>query len=167
VTVKFLSGEGEMLSIAYLADHPNYLSLVANWVYGEWGHDNPALTLQDYEAIFRNHLVRDTIPLTVIAIWDDIPVGTASIYIQDMSIHPELSPWLAAVYVPVYQRNKGIGSKLVGAIEEIVRSLNIARLYLWTPDKEQFYSQLGWSVIERPVHLHQKVVLMTKTILPG
>ena len=167
MTEKFLSGKGEMLSIAYLADYPQYLPAVADWVYTEWGHHNPALTVQDFEATFRSHLVRDAIPLTVIALWDDLPAGTASIYVQDMSIHPELSPWLAAVYVPVDHREKGIGSKLVGAIENISRSLQISRLYLWTPDKEHFYSQLNWSVVERLVHLHQKVALMTKAILPG
>jgi N-acetylglutamate synthase-like GNAT family acetyltransferase len=75
--------------------------------------------------------------------------------------------WLAAVYVSADHREKGIGSKLVGAIEEIATSLRIARLYLWTPDKEHFYSRLGWSAIERPVHLRQNVVLMTKAILSG
>jgi len=153
-----------MLSIAYLADYPQFLPTVANWVYTEWGHHAPDLTVHDYEATFRNHLVRDAIPLTVIALWDELPAGTASIFVQDMSIHPELSPWLAAVYVPVDHREKGIGSKLVAAIEDIARSLRLGRLYLWTPDKEHFYSQLGWSVIERPVYFHQKVVLMTKAI---
>ena len=167
MTEKFLSGSGEIVSIAYLADYPQYLSSVASWVYTEWGHHNPLLTLQDFEATFRTHLVKEAIPLTVIALWNDLPAGTASLYVQDMSIHHELSPWLAAVYVPTDHRNKGIGSKLVGAVENIARSLCIGRLYLWTPDKEHFYSQLGWSVIERPVHLHQKVVLMAKTIFPG
>ena len=164
MTEKFLSGRGDMLSIAYLADYPQYLPTVANWVHTEWGHHNPALTVQDYEATLRKNLVRDTIPLTLLALWDGLPAGTASIFIDDMDIHPELTPWLAAVYVPVDHREKGIGSKLVGAIEEKARSLHIARLYLWTPDKEHFYSQLNWTVIERPVHLHQKVVLMTKNL---
>jgi len=167
VTEKSLSGSSEMVSIAYLADYPQFLPTVANWVYTEWGHHNPLLTLQDFEGTFRTHLARGAIPLTVIALLDDLPAGTASIRVEDMDIHPELSPWLAAVYVPTDHRNKGIGSKLVGAIENIARSLGIGRLYLWTPDKEHFYSQLNWSVIERPVHLHQKVVLMAKTILPG
>ena len=153
-----------MLSITYLADYPQFLPTVADWVYTEWGHHNPALTIHDYEAAFRGHLKRDAIPLTLIALWNDLPAGTASIFIDDMEIHPELTPWLAAVYVPVDHREKGIGSKLVSAIEEIAAAMKIARLYLWTPDKEHFYSRLNWSVIERPIHLHQKVALMTKEI---
>jgi len=156
-----------MLTIEYLADYPQYIPTVAKWLYSEWGHHNPDKTVQDYEESVRRHLGRESIPLMLIALWDGLPAGTASIYVQDMSIHPDLSPWLAAVYVPVDHREKGIGSALVSAIEEIARSLRIARLYLWTPDKEHFYSRLGWSVIERPVHLQQKVVLMTKAILPG
>jgi GNAT superfamily N-acetyltransferase len=156
-----------MLSIEFLADYPQYLPTVAGWDFGEWGHHNPTRTVQDYEAGFRKLLNRDTIPLTVIGLWDGIPAGMSSIFVQDMDIHPELTPWLAAVYVSVDHRNKGIGSKLVGAIEEIASHLRIARLYLWTPDKEHFYSRLGWSVLERPVHFNQHVVLMTRGILPG
>jgi GNAT superfamily N-acetyltransferase len=155
-----------MLSIEYLADYPQYLPVVAEWVYTEWGHHNPALTLQDYDTAFRKHLVRSSIPLTMVALWDGLPAGTASIFIEDMDIHPELTPWLAAVYVSADYRNKGIGSKLVGAIEEIAGKMRIARLYLWTPDKEHFYSHLGWSVLERPVHFNQPVALMTKAIVP-
>ena len=164
---KSLSGRGELLSIAYLVDYPHYLPTVAGWVFNEWGYHNPAKTVQDYEADFRSRLSRDAVPLTLIALRDGLLAGTASIFDEDMDIHPVLSPWLAAVYVSADHREKGIGSKLVGAIEEIATSLRIARLYLWTPDKEHFYSRLGWSAIERPVHLRQNVVLMTKAILSG
>jgi len=155
-----------MLSIEYLADYPQYLSTVAGWGFTEWGHHNPTRTVQDYEADFRNLLNRDTIPLTVIGLWDGIPAGMASIFVQDMDLHPELTPWLAAVYVSVDHRKRGIGSKLVGAIQEIAAHLRIARLYLWTPGKEHFYSRLGWTVLERTGHFNQPVVLMTKEILP-
>ena len=155
-----------MLSIAYLADYPQYLPNVAGWDFNEWGHHSPTKTVQDYEAAFRSLLNRDTIPLTVIGLWDGIPAGMSSIFVQDMDIHPELTPWLAAVYVSADYRDKGIGSKLVGAIEEIAARLRIARLHLWTPDKEHFYSRLGWSVLERPVYFNQPVALMSKAILP-
>ncbi len=156
-----------MLSIEYLVDYPQYIPVVAKWLHSEWGHHNPDKTVQDYEESVRRQLGRDNIPLMLIALWDGLPAGTASIFVQDMDIHPELSPWLAAVYVSSDYRNKGIGSKLVGAIEENARNLRIATLYLWTPDKEHFYSRLGWSVLERPVHLNQPVVLMTREVLPG
>jgi GNAT superfamily N-acetyltransferase len=156
-----------MLSIEYLADYPQFLPTVAAWDFGEWGHHAPTKTVQDYEAGFRNRLNRNTIPLTVIGLWDGIPAGMSSIFDQDMDIHPELTPWLAAVYVAADHRSLGIGSKLVGAIEEIASHLRIARLYLWTPDKEHFYSRLGWSVLERPVYFNQPVALMSKEILPG
>ena len=155
-----------MLTIEYLADYPQYIPVVAKWLHSEWGHHNPDKTVQDYEESVRRHLGRNSIPLMLIALWDGLPAGTASIYVQDMSIHEELSPWLASVFVSPDQRNKGIGSKLVGAIEENARNLRIARLYLWTPDKEHFYSRLGWSVLERLEHFNQPVVLMTKAILP-
>jgi len=155
-----------MLTIEYLADYPQHIPAVAKWLYSEWGHHNPDKTVQDYEETVRRHLGQDSIPLMLIALWEGLPAGTASIYIHDMSIHPELTPWLASVFVDPDHRNKGIGSKLVSAIEEIASHMRIAILYLWTPDKEYFYSRLGWSVLERPVHLNQQVVLMTKAILP-
>jgi GNAT superfamily N-acetyltransferase len=151
-----------MLTISFLADYPAYLSTVSAWVFGEWGEHMPGLTLEGLTRIFGGHLNRDRIPLTLIAFLDGQPAGTASIYVNDMETRPDLSPWLAAVYVAPPYRKQGIGTELVKAVESAAQRLKIGRLYLFTPDQEHFYTRLGWSVLERLEYRHQTVVVMDK-----
>lgn len=122
----------------------------------------PGLTVEDLTRIFSRHLNRDRIPLTLIAFLDGQPAGTASIFVHDMDTRPDLSPWLAAVYVAPSYRKQGIGSKLVKAVESEAQKLDIHRLYLFTPDRERFYTRLGWSVLERVEYWNQTVVIMDK-----
>lgn len=152
-----------LLTLSYLADCPEHLPTVAAWVYGEWGdHMPPGFTVEDLARTFRGHLQRERIPLTLIAFWDRQPVGSASIYVHDLEVRPELTPWLAAVYVAPAYRRRGIGSALVQAVEAAAQGLHIQRLYLFTPDQEHFYARLGWSVLERVAYWNQTVVVMEK-----
>jgi GNAT superfamily N-acetyltransferase len=150
--------------IAYLVDHPEHLPTVARWAHGKWGHLPPARTVEQIEAGFRTRLNRDHIPLTLIALEGEQPLGTASIFVQDMSTRPELTPWMAAVFVAPEQRGRGIGSTLVQAIETQARALGIGRLYLFTPDKEHFYTRLGWSPVEWTEYRTERVLIMQKEL---
>jgi GNAT superfamily N-acetyltransferase len=122
----------------------------------------PGLSVEDLTRIFSGHLNRDRIPLTLIAFLDGQPAGTASIYVHDLEVRPDLTPWLAAVYVAPPYRKQGIGSELVKAVESTAQKLRIDRLYLFTPDQELFYTRLGWSVLERVEYWNQTVVVMNK-----
>jgi len=58
----------------------------------------------------RAHLIRDRMPLTLVASSELCPVGTATLLAHDVGTEqwPELSPWLAAVYVAPEYRHRGI-----------------------------------------------------------
>jgi N-acetylglutamate synthase-like GNAT family acetyltransferase len=152
-----------MVTISFLADTPQHLPTVASWIFDEWDHLIPGFTLAKLEAKLQAYLSRDTIPLALVALSDGLPVGTASMQPEDMSSRPDLSPWLAAVYVLPDYRNKGIGAQLVKGVENVAHSLQISKLYLFTPDQEKFYARLGWSVMETTEYHNQQVVIMDKT----
>ena len=150
--------------IVYLADFPQHLSTVAGWIFAEWGHLIPSLTLNAVEEKLHTHLNHTIIPLTLVALLGDQPVGTASLMFTDMSSRPDLSPWLASVYVAPEHRKQGIGSQLTKAIEEISQGLHVKKLFLFTPDQEHFYARLGWSVLDRTEYRGQQVVVMYRTM---
>ncbi|RPI24463.1 MAG: GNAT family N-acetyltransferase [Chloroflexota bacterium] len=150
--------------IAYLADHPQHLKTVAAWLYNEWGRHNPESSLEKIEARLGGHLNRDAMPMTLIALDGERPVGTAALQASDMSTRRELTPWLAAVYVDPEHRNRGAGSELVRAVEAEARKLGIQRLYLFTPDRDQFYTRLGWRVLENTEYRSKQVVIMDKML---
>lgn len=152
------------MTIAYLADCPEHLPVVATWIFDTWGHLIPGLTWDLVAAKLHGRLNRDAIPLTLVALQAGLPVGTASLIPDDMSTRPELGPWLASVYVAPEHRRQGIGSQLVGAAEGIARRLGVSPLYLFTPDRERFYARLGWSALETTEYRHEQVVIMSKVL---
>jgi GNAT superfamily N-acetyltransferase len=158
-------GLGKGMKIAYLADHPQYVSTVANWIMDEWGHESPVMTLEKMEARFREHLNRGAVPLTLLAMEADHPLGTASLVWHDMRDRQDLSPWLAAVYVLPEHQGKGVGAKLVKSIELLSANLEVEQLYLFTPDREAFYARLNWTVLERTRYREKDVVIMVKSMM--
>ena len=138
------------MTIDYLADRREFIPTVAHWRHEEWGHLRPNETLDDRIARLERTCGHRQIPTTFVAVDDGAqPVGCASLVEHDMLTRPELSPWLAGVFVPHEQRRRGIGAALVGRVVAEARSLGVPRLYLYTPTTGAFYRRLGWSVVER------------------
>jgi N-acetylglutamate synthase-like GNAT family acetyltransferase len=153
-----------MIEIAYLADHPEHLHMVASWVYQQWGRHRPDNSVELTEERYRSRMQKDAIPLIMIALEEGKPVGTASLTLRDLPSRPDLAPWLAAVFVPAVQRSRGIGSLLVESVEAAARELGVEMLYLFTPDKEHFYARMGWRTLERTEFRAETVVVMSKRL---
>jgi len=152
------------VKITYLANYPEHVSTVAQWVMDEWGHESPGTRLESLEEKFRGNMKRKEVPLTLLAMEADHPLGTASLVVHDMKIHRELSPWLAGVYVLPDHRGRGIGSKLVKTIELLAANLDVEKLYLFTPDRESFYTHMSWKVFERTSYHEKDVAVMVKEL---
>ena len=84
--------------------------------------------------------------------------------VHDMDSRPQLTPWLAGVFVKPQFRGKGIGSALVRRIEAEGRSLGVSTLHLYTPNAESLYERLGWSLTERCEYRNTNVVVMSKKL---
>ena len=137
------------MTIEYLADRREFITTVARWLYEEWGHLRSHETIDDRVKRVDRACGHQQIPTTFVAIQDNKPVGIASLVKHDILTRPELSPWLAGVFVPREHRRRGIGAALVERVVAEARSLGVPRLYLYTPGSGILYLRLGWSVVER------------------
>lgn len=155
---------GATLQVGLLADYPEHVATVAGWIYEQWLRGRPGMSLAFAEAKFHGHLQRDRIPTTLIALAEGVPIATASIYVDDLEERRDLGPWLAAVYVAPPWRRRGVGRRVVGATEVVARQLAIPQLFLFTPDQEHFYAQLGWATIGKAHDHGEQVVVMQKRI---
>ena len=149
------------MTIEYLADHPEFLPILAEWQHAEWGHLRPGDTLEARTNRLRSEGERGRIPLTVVAHENGIVLGSASLIPHDMDTRLELSPWLAGVFVGTDHRRKGIGAQLVRRIMAEAASLKVPILYLYTVHSETFYANLGWSLQEHTAYREQNVAIMT------
>jgi GNAT superfamily N-acetyltransferase len=150
-------------TIAYLADHPSCIPTLAAWHHAQWRYLDVDMSVEQRAAALGTH-TKDRIPMTVVALAGETPLGSASLIAHDMDTRMHLSPWLASVYVAPAYRNRGLGSALVQRIAAEAGMLRLERLYLFTPDKEHFYTRLGWTVLERTVYRGYDQVVMVRHI---
>lgn len=145
-----------------LTTKPHHLMTLAKWHHAEWSYLNPQRSFDERVEEMREDLLGHVVPTTYIA--EDnhgTLLGSASILADDMSSHPELTPWLASVYVDTPQRGKGIASMLVKRVMQHAQDNGIKRLYLYTPDQEQLYARLGWQLYSREPYNGTPVTIMS------
>ena len=151
--------------IEYLADHPSFLPSLAQWHHAQWSYLDVGVSTEQRMATLQKH-GKAQVPTTVVALSGGRLLGSASLIAHDMDTRIELSPWLASVYVDPPYRTRGIGSTLVRRITKEAHALGFKRLYLFTPDKAEFYARLGWSVLERMNYRGYPQIVMVLHIPP-
>ena len=149
------------MKIEYLADHLEFLPTLAQWHHDEWGHLNPAGSVESRLARLRSCCQRGGIPLAVFAHENGQLLGSASLVRNDMETRPELTPWLASVFVAPAHRRRGVGALLVRRVMAEAAAQNFAILYLYTVRSKNFYANLGWSLLEHTPYGQQNVAIMT------
>ncbi|BBI52504.1 hypothetical protein HORIV_49250 [Vreelandella olivaria] len=99
---------------------------------------HPGLTLEKAIEWLKAECGQGGVPSIFVAMQGEIPVGTASLIADDMSIRRELTPWLASVFVVPEWRGQGIASALVRRVEAEAVENGFERFYLYTPTSRPF-----------------------------
>lgn len=149
-----------MPTISYLADCPEHIPTLATWHDAQWGELNPLNDVAARIERLQTHLQPGTIPTTFVAREGDELLGSASLVVNDLDIRPELTPWLASVYVTPRARFQGVGTLLVQRVMQEARDLGVPQLYLFTLDQERFYTRLGWQLVERTEWRGREITVM-------
>jgi predicted N-acetyltransferase YhbS len=150
-----------MIKIDLLKNHPRTIPALAHiWheVLGKiW---MPEIGIEEIESLYHEELEHD-MPLTLIALYDQIPVGSATLELNG-GIRPDLGPWLGDLVVePKYQK-QGIGKMLVDAATKKAKELGFKKLYLFTfdPTIPEYYQRLGWKKIAMDEFRSHSVIVM-------
>lgn len=141
----------EKLEIAYLADFPEHIPTCTSWIYGMWGSQSGGAYERTLQKM-TDGAGKDSIPITLIAFNDKKPAGTVSLWANDASI-PDLTPWMAAVYVHPFHRGLKISLALVDRLIDEARRLNFKEIYLYTGNAQDLYRKFGWeeiSIVDSP-----------------
>lgn len=148
------------MKILNLIDRPDCLEEICSWHHEEWNYLNPGRSLEARIVGMREHIKGNVMPATHVAEVEGKIVGSASIVESDMPERPELTPWLASVFVDATARKKGVGRAVVLRVMQHAREAGIKTLYLYTPDREHFYKFMGWQTIEKLFYHGANVTLM-------
>jgi GNAT superfamily N-acetyltransferase len=154
-------------SISDLRQQPEFFEPVADRIWQAWWQPNgypPAYIRGRLE----ENMQDAPIPLALVAHDGSTFLGTASVIASDLDERPDLTPWVAAVWVEERARGQGIGAALVDAAAHASFSLGFARVYLCARARMTgFYERLGWTLIERRVGPHQLNVFIREAPIFG
>jgi predicted N-acetyltransferase YhbS len=129
--------------ITHLFAHPQLIKSVARMIYNEfWSDVIDGMSEDDLVAHLKSATDAARIPLCFIALHGNELVGTVNLIENDDAARNHLRPWLAAMVVREDQRSRGIGTKLVNALLNEARQMNIPAIYFGT-DGPGFYERIG------------------------
>ena len=140
------------LRIEFLADCPDVVACVSRWLGRNWFNRLGRSPRQREECV-RRRMNRGRLPLGLVALDGQQPVGTASIDRDEL-------PWellflrrsaarstacLTGVYVVPHWRGRGVGTALCRRALAEARRLGLPSLDVYTTNRPAFYTRLGWA----------------------
>lgn len=138
-----------MYEIIRISDRPRLAETTGRWRWDAFfrkdGHAlKDVLARETASAVSSNDL-----PVTVVLLEDDIPIGMASLAEHDLDDRHDLSPWLAGVFVIPDRRGQGNARRVVAAVETVALETSVPELWLYTSNAEGLYARIGWRTMER------------------
>jgi len=154
------------ITIDYLANHPELAPELGKLFHDEWRsiYDHRGQSFKDVVSACLERANVESLPLALIGFRGEQLVGTVSLKVQDLEIQPELTPWLAGLFVLPKWRCMGVASTLIQRAIEEARRLKLKQLYLWTASADSLYLKLGWSEVERTDYCGQRIAVMWRRI---
>lgn len=139
------------MEILNLPDAPAHLPTVAGWIYAEFIDGiRVGITLAQITDALQSRQ-RAALPLTFVGVIGATCVGTVSLVDNDLRARPDLTPWLASLYVASAYRGQGIARQLIDQVAATAAELGYPTLYLRTEHAAAYYTRLGWTRIDATV----------------
>jgi predicted N-acetyltransferase YhbS len=141
------------IQIVDLRERPADIPTLAGWLKQAFSPNRAHVTPAVIAARLRSAPEPGAaLPRTWVAVAGETPVGCARFVAADHADRPDLTPWLASVYVEPAWRRRGIASVLVRTVQAASRAAGYPALYLYTPDQARLYARLGFVAIGQVIH---------------
>ena len=152
-----------MRRIVTTVERPDLAPVVAAWLWESFARARGRSFEETLEAV-QASVTASLMPRTFVLLVDGRPVGTASLAAQDLEARPDLTPWLAGVFVEPGSRGQGLAADLIAAVEDECRRTGIATLWLYTRTAENVYARAGWRKVETVAHNGKSYALMRREL---
>ena len=136
---------------------------VSRWLWKEWGHAS-GRTLEETSARVAERTSVSGPEQCFVLLLDELAVATASFVHRDLPSRPDLTPWLAGVFVQPEFRYRGLASHLVRAVEASCQAAGIPTMWLFTASAVDLYARLRWRAVAMEQHRGRKVTLMRRDL---
>ena len=157
----------ERLVVTTIAKRPDLLPIIADWLWREWWQHR-GRSLEQTQAVYAECRAEIGAPQTFVLLAGEKPIGTATLARKDLEERPNLTPWLAGVFVVPEARSRGHVRCLLAAFDEACRAASIRTAWLYTNTAERVYLRGGWHVAEIVQRQGKRpTTLMRRDFLPG
>ena len=131
--------------IGRLADHQHCVAALAAAYRAEWpqwyGADGPG----EAETDLRERANPARLPLGIVALGDEAPIGAAAVSAEDTYGDPDFRPTIIGLWVAPAWRRHGVGRALARAAEGEARALGFRRLHAASSSAAPFFRAIGWA----------------------
>jgi GNAT superfamily N-acetyltransferase len=135
------------IQIDNLVNQKQFLGKVAEFWCLEWGSDKSEEGIAKKKEKIEQGLRSDGLPVVLVAFEKDRCVGTIAIVEDDLAKRPDLTPWIASVYVDKDFRGHGIARLLIESAVRKAKGLGIKKIYLHTETAHGLYEKMGWKYL--------------------
>jgi predicted N-acetyltransferase YhbS len=152
---------GSAPTIRPLGERRDLIDVTCEWHVPEF---DPGGNFNFWRAARTREATFGGVPCAWIAFIDDQPVGSVSLIECNMDTHPELTPWLAALFVLPEYRRRRIGEALVRRCEAEAKAAGCERMYLFASEARLYYPRLGWAPLAEEFYEGEPVVIMSRDL---
>lgn len=152
------------IQIRALAAHPETLPVLTSWLQTEWPDWYGAKGNGDAKADLIAYSNVGSVPMGMVAFADNKPCGFMALKSEAISDYSHLSPWVGAGFVIAPLRNRGIGGRLLNALEGEAKQLGYTQIYCGTTQANNLLNRAGWRVMSQAKHNGENVTVYAKTL---
>lgn len=153
------------IKIAAVSNRPDLAPLVARWRVDAFFNYPGGYSVEEMTALI---FAPPEVPEDAFVLLDcGQPVGTAVLVRRDLDARPDLTPWLAGVFVLPAFRGRGHAAALVRRAEAFALSAAVPAMWLYTSKAEPFYARLDWDRVGIEQEKGHDVVLMHRILSVG
>jgi GNAT superfamily N-acetyltransferase len=156
----------DTFEIVTTAERPELVAVAAEWIWREWARPK-GRALERVVARMAARRAACGPEQTFVLLDRGQPAATASLVHEDLDARPDLTPWLASVFVHPDFRGRGHAPRLVRAVEASCVAAGVATLYLNSNTAVPLYARLGWREIGEAPSGAETVTLMRRDLDTG
>jgi predicted N-acetyltransferase YhbS len=137
------------MRISSLHQVPQFADTIA---HRGWSAFDSGLTLAEYRAGLEPLMKSEGVPSALVAHDNEKYLGSVLVIANDLDARPDLTPWIAALWVEPNHRSKGIAVALIGEARAVMAKAGVKRCHLCaTRENSPYYLARGFNLIEEDV----------------
>ncbi len=152
------------IRIGFLGSHPGARPLIAQWLETEWPNWYGAGGQGDAHKDLLAYSQIGAIPTGLVAYLDDQPCGFMTLKSEPLSGYENRTPWVGAGFVLPHLRGRGIGGKLLAALEVEAEEQGHGCIYSGTTSAKTLLQRSGWRELGVSWHDGEKLYVYEKAL---